>query len=350
MSDIYKLQYNGMTLSHPDWIGYVGYEAPVITNLDFGFSGLNNNVLGYMQYTMPDLSTGELTLGTGNEGQSLITSLPYGTEFSGYISANPYYRTTLNGGDTEPFVISKSTAEPRKVSFSGQLTSNNWIGSQNTQINSVTWHWNFNNNNSPSWRDNNGGACQVTMTPASNRMVVDSCYNNESAYCIKIITDGYSGSWYGATSKSTGSRTNAYIPTNRIGSIDSNTWSSVWFSAHVNMTAGYYHSNNTWNGEGNHGQRALNGAYLINSTQLATRGTDINSTFYKGSKNSTLTTSFNLTGTGNNMPATNWNNQAIRIYAQLGAFGGSINSDASKYPPNQVNSIYCTANCSAIFP
>lgn len=350
MSDIYKLQYANNTLTYPGWNGYVCYEKPVITDLDFGFSGLDNNVLGYVKYTLPDLSTGELTLGTGNEGQTLVTALPYGTDLSGYISANPYYRTTLNGGDTESFVISKSTAEPRKVSFSGKLTNNNWIGSQNTQVNEVIWHWNFNNNNMPSWRDNNGGMSQVTMTPAIDRMTVDSCYNNESAYCIKIITDSNSGSWYGATAKSTASRTNSYIPTDRIGSVDSNTWSAVWFSAHVNMTGGYYHSNSTWVDQSNHGQRALNGAYLIDSKQLATRPTDINSKFYKGSKNSTITTAFNLTGTGNNMLATDWNNQAISIYAQLGAFGGRIDRDASKYPPNQVNSIYCTANCSAILP
>ena len=26
MSDIYKLQYNGMTLAYPGWNGYVGWE------------------------------------------------------------------------------------------------------------------------------------------------------------------------------------------------------------------------------------------------------------------------------------------------------------------------------------
>ena len=84
MSDIYKLQYDGMKLAYPGWNGYVCYEKLVITGLDFGFSGLDNNVLGYVKYTLPDLTTGEFTLGTGNDGQTLMTALPYGTDLSGY--------------------------------------------------------------------------------------------------------------------------------------------------------------------------------------------------------------------------------------------------------------------------
>lgn len=348
MADVYKLQYNGMTLAYPGWNGYVGYNQTE-SILDFGFSGLNNNVLGYVQYTLPDLSTGELTLGTGNEGQTLLTALPYGTEFSGYISANPYYRTMLNGGDTETFVVTKSTADPRKVSFSGQLTSNNWIGSTNTQQNKVVWTWTFNNNNRPNWNSNNGGTIQVYLTPNTGRMTIDSCYDNDSAYCCRLLADSNSGYWRGCTAK-VNKPTNANIATTRIAAIYDETWLNVYQSAHIALTGVAYHPTGYWYGTAaNGGQRGLKAHYLINSVQVKDPGKNINNNFYSKGEGVNTPTAFNVTGTGTNMAATNWNNQAVFVYATIG-FNTDLTANRPKYPVNQITACTATVKCSAILP
>lgn len=54
MSDIYKLQYNGMTLAYPGWNGYVGYEHPTGTYTDILFqsfgTGVHTGVLTHSIY------------------------------------------------------------------------------------------------------------------------------------------------------------------------------------------------------------------------------------------------------------------------------------------------------------
>lgn len=352
MADTYKLQYDGMTLTYPGWYGCLGYNGAV-PNYNFTIQDTHNQVQTYVKYTTPDGTTGELINPTGAGTATITTSLPEGTILTGYTISNTYYRNSVKQTGFGDFVSAKTTSEPRKKTFTATLTGDSTFGTSNTQANNVSWTWTYTTTNYPtSWLNNNGGCSRVDITPTPGKITINSCYPDGSAYCCRMIADSYSGGWYGASTKSTanGNKWN-YFPSVRLGALDSNTWKNVWQSAHVNMTGGYYHSNQTWvNTANNGGQRGLKAYYLYNSTQNGDPGKNINNSFYYGTKNTTKTTSFSVAGTGTNMAATDWNNQIVSIQATLGMFAGSIDRDASKYPPNQVNGVNATVKCSAWMP
>ena len=313
-------------------------------NITFSAIG-NTNTRMYVTATYNGATT------SWNTNSTATKSIPAGAAIKFSAVTNNYFRTKSCKHSNCSNFTSARLSDPKQIT--GTCTAgngNSYVSTDSTVRNDVKWTWTFNNNSKPNWNSNNGGICRVYMTPSNGKITINSTVIG-SSYCCKLLTDSNSGYWYGATARTTASRTRTYFKSQRVAAIQNNTWSGVYMSAHVAMTGGYYHSNNTWNGTAtNGGQRGLKAFYLYNSTQGGDPGKNINNNFYQGTKNTTITTSFNVTGTGNNMAYQNWNNQILRVEATLGAFTGSINYDASKYPPNQINGITATVYCTAIMP
>lgn len=341
-----KLTFSDRVLTYPESNGYVCFAKP---NTYFGFSGINTQVKYYAQMTYPDNTTAELIVPTGST-EAVFSSVPIGTIVSGYISANAYYRTSLDNSELTDLASSRTTADPRKISFSGICDTSSHIGSVDTQQNNVVWTWTFNNNNRPNWVSNNGGMNRVYITPNTGRMSINSCYTAGSAYCCRLLADSNSGYWQGCTAKKN-SPTKANIATTRIAATYNETWHNVYQSAHIALTGVGYHNPSYWNGTAtNGGQRGLKAQYMINGNQVADPGKNVNNNFYSQSNGTNIATSFNLTGTGANMPATNWNNQAVYIYATIGYNTDNTAYYATKYPINQITACTATVKCSAIMP
>ena len=339
--------YNNI-LSYPNWNGYLEYICAV-PNYYFTIQDTHDQVQTYVKYTTPNGATGELTNPTGAGTATITTSLPEATILTGYTISNTYYRNSVKQTGFGDFVSAKTTSEPRKKTFTATLTGDSTFGTSNTQANNVSWTWTFSNNSKPNWYNNNGGILQCKVVPSPGRITINSCYPDGSAYCCRTLSDSNSGYWRGCTAKKN-SPTNSYYPTQRIAALDSNTWKNVWQSAQIAMTGYAAHGAGYWTSTAsNGGQRGLKANYLINSTQEKDPGKNINNNFYSMA-NTTKTTSFNVAGTGTNMPATNWNNQTVLVYATIGFNTDNTGTYANKYPVNQITGLTATVKCSAWLP
>lgn len=82
MSDIYKLQYGGMTLAYPGWNGYVGYEVPTLQQIRLIGSNstpVTFNFSNGQSYTVSDIQDIQIPIGTT---VTINANSPQGKTFS----------------------------------------------------------------------------------------------------------------------------------------------------------------------------------------------------------------------------------------------------------------------------
>lgn len=144
MSDIYKLQYNGMTLAYTGWNGYVGYEKfephfeyTTLWETDTPFKNLysitlSDSIDNYDEY---------IVYGSGNRGNLYLdTQNRYFVSHNGINQGGSYYAGRWSNTDT--YLLLNGT-EMWLSGTSGYISSSYFIGEGN---NTTAWAQGINNN------------------------------------------------------------------------------------------------------------------------------------------------------------------------------------------------------------
>lgn len=342
MPDSYKIQYGGMTLTYPDWNGYVGYDAMKLIN----FSAIGNSTAKmYVTATYK----GETT--SWNNGTSTgVMEIPAGSLINYSAVCDSYYRVKSCVGNNTIDFTSARQSDPKVIT--GSCVAGNedgYVSTNATTPNRISWQYSF-TRPSNTWTANNGGVYSVDIVPTAGvtnfsslaGLPMEQCINGGRTYTAN-------GSMLGCSNKSNSQNATAtyvgtYINTNGTAS------KNVWFSAHINLTGRTWHAKGYWTGTANNGgQQGLKANYMTTAGQIQDPGKNVRNDFFNMG-NTTRTTSFNLTGANSQVAANyGWGPQCIKVYATLGVANNGT-SYASKTPPNQIENVNATVKCSAWVP
>lgn len=236
MSDIYKLQYNGMTLDYPGWNGYIAY----------------NDIPSYRTLTLQTDGHGTLTATTlsGLPGDTVTLTPTYNT----YYRFNNYSVTggTI-AGNTFTFGNEDATAKANfKVNYftatggfekGSNVTATRGTNNKDTTTNiaakyavhgahtgAIPTSWYSTSNR---WKPNNVSAYKITLNPKMNitTKYPSNSYQNNSYYtCITSV------SLVGSTQSNSQSWT-AYIKDNKNTTVNHN-YNKTFTSTNQNVNYG----------------------------------------------------------------------------------------------------------------
>lgn len=192
MSDIYKLQYNGMTLAYPDWNGYVSFEYVPVQLVQFGAYANSTATLAITA------TKDEQTTAWNNNGGTAFKDIPLGSEITVTADVPTYWRV----GAGAPSGVSGWTtaAFSRGFSAHGYVTADGYATTTNTHKNTFTARGTY---FSPSITQSHGSQTGNWSTVYG---VLTSASQNVSTYLTSVTSTVYTYLYstnYTNTAKST---------------------------------------------------------------------------------------------------------------------------------------------------
>lgn len=315
MADIYKLQYNGMTLAYPGWNGYVSFEYEPIEYVRFGAVANATATLG-----ITATYNGQTT-SWNNAGSTAYKDIPIGSDVVITASTPEYFRC----GCGAPVGLDNfaSANWSRGFSAHGTVTASGYATTTNTQKNTFTARGNL------QWTNNFNGSYQGVADAYPSLQIT-----GWTGTVASSTMTGGEGTNYGATGTSKANNMKAAYHawksfTNwKSTSLKAPVNCSAWkLSAHMNITG---HRNVTSVGIFcGASERAVTAQACINGTGTGRSSVSTNSWFPTSQSNKT--TAYDLTATAAKYgTATNLGSYGVHFtaynYGTVGNGSGSCGS------------------------
>lgn len=288
MSDIYKLQYNGMTLAYPGWNGYVSFEYEPIEYVRFGANANATATLG-----ITATYNGQTT-SWNNAGSTAYKDIPIGSDVVITASTPEYFRC----GCGAPVGLDNfaSAAWSRGFSAHGTVTGSGYTTTTNTQKNTFTARGTL------GWTNNFTGSYQGVQQAYPALQITGFT----STYITSASMTGGQGTNYGATGTDkkgnlTGNRGwKTWTPANGLKApVNCSAWR---LSGVMNITGQHNAGAGAFTGAA---ERALTAGIKCVGTGATPATTTVNSWFNTNTNNKTTAFTLNATaakyGTATNL-------------------------------------------------